>query len=75
MTRDFIVETVVSVPSTERVTVFWAVTAYPPAKATATSSAATTMRSMGERASCSLFRAVKSCRVPDYWYKRFKKGG
>lgn len=49
-TRDFMVVTVIGVPSTDSVTVLWAATANPPANVRATSVAATTIRSIGERA-------------------------
>ena len=46
-------------PSTDSVTVLCAETAYPPAKVNVSSVAAKTPRSMGERASSSLFNAFK----------------
>ena len=49
MTRDFIVGTVIDVPSTVNVTVLWAATAVPPANTRASNVAATKSRSRGER--------------------------
>lgn len=45
MTRVFMVVTVIGAPSTDSVTVLCALTAYPPAKVSATSIAATSTRS------------------------------
>ena len=49
MTRDFIVATVIWVPSTVSVTVLWAATANPPANVSASNVTKTSARRCGER--------------------------
>ena len=49
MTRDFIVATVIWVPSTVSVTVLWAATAKPPANVSASNVTKTSARRCGER--------------------------
>jgi hypothetical protein len=66
MTRDFIVGTVTEAPSMVSVTVLCAATANPPAKVSASNVAPTRSRSMGERASWSLFKVFKTWSIPDY---------
>ena len=65
MTRDFIVATVISVPSTVSVTVLWAATAKPPANVSASNVTKISARRCGERDSWSLSNAFKSVLIPD----------
>ncbi|SHV78913.1 Uncharacterised protein [Mycobacteroides abscessus subsp. abscessus] len=58
--RVFMVCTVMGAPSMVRVTVLWFATANPPATVSVARKAPVTPRSIGERASCSLFRTFKA---------------
>src|SRR5215213_6238504 len=64
MTRDFMVATDISVPSTVSVTVLCAAAAKPPAKVSANKVTKMSARRCGERDSWSLLNAFKSVLIP-----------